>query len=75
MSYRGPATEILSENSFTLERVDYMRDKWNGRCYVLDTPYGNSRAAREGGLVRRRISKASYEDAYKKALVIVNKWK
>jgi hypothetical protein len=49
--------EHLSDNCFIHNFTDYERD--GDRCYMLDTT-SNPRSA--FGLVRRRISKAKYEE-------------
>ena len=56
-------------NDFRLEGVDYERDEYNGRCYILDVSNSlTSKVSREGGLVRRRISKEEYRKALRKAV-------
>lgn len=58
----------LYGSDFRLDRVDYERDEYNGRCYILDTSRSfTSKVSREGGLVRRRISYDTYKKALKKA--------
>lgn len=52
------------DTNFRLNNVDYEKDNVTGRCYFLDTSrVFNSRVAREGGFVKRRISKVEYEKA------------
>lgn len=56
-------------NDFRLNGVDYERDEYNGRCYFLDTSNSlTSKVSREGGLVRRRISKDQYRKALREAV-------
>ena len=56
-------------NDFRLDGVDYERDEYNGRCYRLDASNSlTSKVSREGGLVRRRISKEEYRKALRKAV-------
>ena len=59
---------------FRYNNVDYEKDEYNGRCYILDTSRDfNSKVAREGGFVRRRISRAVYEEARAAAIKEVEK--
>jgi hypothetical protein len=52
---------IISSNDFMLKGQLFIRDDWSGRYYRLDEPSGfYSKAAREGGLVKKRISQACY---------------
>jgi hypothetical protein len=54
---------IISSNDFMLKGQLFIRDDWSGRCYRLDEPSGfYSKAAREGGLVKKRISRAYYSE-------------
>lgn len=56
-------------NDFRLDGVDYERDEYNGRFYRLDTSNSlTSKVSREGGFVRRRISKEEYIKALRKAV-------
>jgi hypothetical protein len=48
---------------FLYEGSVYFQDSWSGRCYRLTEPSGfYSKAAREGGLVKKRISLACYTE-------------
>jgi hypothetical protein len=52
---------IISSNDFLLKGQLYIRDDWSGRYYRLDEPSGfYTRAARKGGMVKKRISRAYY---------------
>lgn len=51
--------------SFMLNKVDYEKDEYNGRCYILN-PSSSLRADPNGQLVRRRISSAVYNQALNK---------
>jgi hypothetical protein len=60
---------IISDNDFVLKGQCYIRDDWSGRCYRLDEPSGfYTKAAREGGLVKKRISSAYYNECRKECL-------
>jgi hypothetical protein len=53
---------LISSNDFMLEGQLFIRDEWSGRCYRLGEPSGfYTKAAREGGLVKKRISQAYYD--------------
>jgi hypothetical protein len=52
---------IISDTDFLYEGSLYLRDSCSGRCYRQVEPSGfYSKAAREGGLVKKRISLACY---------------
>jgi hypothetical protein len=54
---------IISDYDFVLAGQVFFRDDWSGRYYRLDEPSGfYTRAARERGLVKKRISRACYEE-------------
>jgi hypothetical protein len=54
---------IISDTDFLYEESLYLRDSWSGRCYRQVEPSGfYSKAAREGGLVKKRISLARYAE-------------
>jgi hypothetical protein len=54
---------IISPTDFLYEGFVYFKDSWSGRCYRLVEPSGfYSKAAREGGLVKKRISLARYTE-------------
>jgi hypothetical protein len=54
---------IISPTDFLYEGFVYFRDSWSDRCYRLVEPSGfYSKAAREGGLVKKRISLAHYNE-------------
>lgn len=57
---------IIDENSFVYNFVNYEKDECNGRCYIL-TESCNLRPEMNGALVRKRVSKKEYEEAFKKA--------
>lgn len=69
MQAHGTDTIVLKEgnkygSAFRYNKIDYEKDCYNGRCYLLDESRSfNSQVAREGGLVRRRISRVAYEEA------------
>lgn len=64
----------LYGSCFRYEGVDYEKDLYSGRYYILDTSYSlNSKVSKEGGMVRRRISKAVYDAAFKAAQEIISK--
>lgn len=79
MQTHGGDTMVIKKDDkygsdFRYKKVDYEKDDYNGRCYLLDTPRSfNTKAAREGGLVRRRISKVVYEEARRMAIKEVEK--
>jgi hypothetical protein len=53
---------IISFNDFMLRGQLFFRDDVSDRYYRLEEPSGlYSKAAKEGGLVRKRISRARYE--------------
>lgn len=56
---------IINENSFVYDFVNYEKDEYNGRCYTLIESC-NLRPEMDGALVRKRISKNEYEEAFKK---------
>lgn len=65
--FRGYAKHwIIDENSFVYNFVNYEKDEYNGRCYIL-TESCNLRPEMDGALVRKRISKKAYEEALKMA--------
>jgi hypothetical protein len=54
----------ISDGDFMLNYTPYEYDELSGRYYYLEPSISlTSKAGREGGLVRRRISKADYESA------------
>lgn len=57
---------IIDKNSFVYDFVDYEKDEYNGRCYIL-VESCNLRPEMDGALVRKRISNKAYEEAFKKA--------
>lgn len=77
MQAHGTETMIVKDGNkysadFKYKNVDYEQDEYNGRCYFLDTSRSfTSQVAREGGLVRRRISRAAYEEAKAAAIKVV----
>ena len=77
MQAHGTETMIAKDGNkysadFRYKNVDYEQDEYNGRCYFLDTSRSfTSQVAREGGLVRRRISRAAYEEAKAAAIKVV----
>lgn len=77
MQAHGTETMIVKDGNkysadFRYKNVDYEQDEYNGRCYFLDTSRSfTSQVAREGGLVRRRISRAAYEEAKAAAIKVV----
>jgi hypothetical protein len=75
-TYNNRAIEVVrDENHFTLAGTDYERDEWNGRCYLWSTPTGfYTKAAREGGLVRFRISAKQFEKLYKECEVKITEY-
>ena len=48
-----------NDNSFMLDRINYEKDEYNGRCYRLEDSCC-LRADCDGKLVRKRISAATY---------------
>lgn len=56
---------IINENSFVYNFINYEKDEYNGRCYIL-VESCNLRPETDGALVRKRISKKEYEEALKK---------
>lgn len=77
MQAHGTETMIAKDGNkysadFRYKNVDYEQDEYNSRCYFLDTSRSfTSQVAREGGLVRRRISRAAYEEAKAEAIKVV----
>lgn len=77
MSAHGTKTMIVKDGNeyradFRYNNVEYEQDEYNGRCYFLDESRNfNGQAAREGGLVRRRISRDAYEKAKAAAILEV----
>ncbi len=77
MQAHGTETMIAKDGNeystdFRYKNVDYEQNEYNGRCYFLDESRSfNSQVAREGGLVRRRISRAAYEEARAAAIKAV----
>lgn len=64
-AFRKPVTAYFNENSFKYDYMDFERDEYNGRCYILEM----SKCMRpdcDGKLVRKRVSKDNYEKALKK---------
>lgn len=57
---------IIDKNSFVYDFVDYEKDEYNGRCYIL-VESCNLRPEMDGALVRKRINNKAYEEAFKKA--------
>jgi hypothetical protein len=54
---------IISSTDFVFEGFVYVQDSWSGRCYRLVEPSGfYTKAARECGLVRKRISLARFNE-------------
>lgn len=69
--YRGYAQHwIIDENSFVYNLVNYEKDEYNGRCYIL-VESRNLSPIMDGALVRKRISKNVYEEALKKVKEII----
>ncbi|OGO90318.1 MAG: hypothetical protein A2Y17_12170 [Clostridiales bacterium GWF2_38_85] len=57
-------TNYISDNEFVLNDNSYERDELSGRCFILNTPSGfYTKAAREGGLVKQRITNERYNEA------------
>ena len=56
---------IIDENSFVYNFINYEKDEYNGRCYIL-AESSNLKPEMDGALVRKRISKNAYEEALKK---------
>ncbi len=56
---------IINENSFVYNYINYEKDEYNGRYYML-VESCNLRHEMDGALVRKRISKKVYEEALKK---------
>jgi hypothetical protein len=62
---------LISSNDFMLAGQLFIRDEWSGRCYRLDEPSGfYTKAAREGGLVKKRISQSYYSECLEKCKAI-----
>lgn len=57
---------IIDKNSFVYDFINYEKDEYNGRCYIL-TESCNLRPEMDGALVRKRISNKAYEETLKKA--------
>ena len=57
---------IIDKNSFVYNFVNYEKDEYNGRCYILVGDC-NLKPEMDGALVRKRISKKVYEEALKMA--------
>lgn len=55
-----------NENDFTYDGCNYERDEINGRCYRLDPSENMSDPRMDGALVKRRISRAVYEELLEK---------
>ena len=56
---------IIDKNSFIYDFINYEKDEYNGRCYMLIESC-NLRPEMDGALVKKRISKNEYEEAFKK---------
>lgn len=56
---------IIDKNSFVYNFINYEKDEYNGRCYIL-AESSNLKPEMDGALVRKRISKNAYEEALKK---------
>lgn len=56
---------IIDKNSFVYDFVNYEKDEYNGRCYIL-VESCNLRPEMDGALIRKRISNKVYEEAFKK---------
>lgn len=56
---------IIDKNSFVYNFINYEKDEYNGRCYML-VESSNLKPEMDGALVRKRISKNAYEEALKK---------
>lgn len=57
---------IIDKNSFVYNFVNYEKDEYNGRCYIL-VESCNLKPEMDGALVQKRISKKVYEEALKMA--------
>lgn len=60
--YNDNSHFYYSDFAFMLNKVDYEKDEYNGRCYILE--YSSClRPEYDGKLVRKRISAAAYNQA------------
>ena len=57
---------IIDKNRLEYNYVNYEKDEYNGRCYIL-VESCNLKPEMDGALVRKRISKKVYEEALKMA--------
>jgi hypothetical protein len=63
---------IISSNDFLLKGQLYIRDDRSGRYYRLDEPSGfYTKAAREGSLIKKRISQAYYNKCLEDCKAII----
>lgn len=62
--YRGYTEHwFRNDRSFTYAFNEYERDEENGRCYLLVASTSMHDPNMDGALVKKRISKTSYEEA------------
>ena len=62
-----------SEFSFVCNRVDYEKDEYNGRCYML-VESCNLAPEMAGALVKKRIKNALYESRRIECLAAIEKY-